>query len=370
MTSKFSLKDINLTLNPPLYSVLPDILGDMSPFLTFLLLVSALVTKALNNHELYCKAFPDLDFCQETLQRLGITPLSSTSKPSIQSVVCHDTSKDVCACGQPRCDTNEISGGKEAKPHQYPWIVRLVGECVGPCGGTLVSPRVILSAFHCTTRWRYNTESCDQSEGKRLAVLGRHKILPHRMSSYKTIPVTKVFTPPNAPLDGNDYKTHDFSLLLLKHPAKYSSKVSPICLPEPHAEFGGMKATAAGWGRTDKPSVNKKQSPVLKSVDLTVDPMEYKHKKMFGTKVSMKENQYQDPCTGDSGGPLMYYNKTTSRYVLIGTVYGAGYDCRTDKVSKFEGSENGVWNKVSAHMEWIKDTMEELGETVCKADSG
>ena len=131
MTSKFSLKDINLTLNPPLYSVLPIILGDMSPFLTFLLLVSALVTKALNNHELYCKAFPDLDFCQETLQRLGITPLSSTSKPSIQSVVCHDTSKDVCACGQPRCDTNEISGGKEAKPHQYPWIVRLVGECVG-----------------------------------------------------------------------------------------------------------------------------------------------------------------------------------------------------------------------------------------------
>ena len=66
----------------------------------------------------------------------------------------------------------------------------------------------------------------------------------------------------------------------------------------------------------------------------------------------------------------MYYNNATSRYVLIGTVYGGGYDCRTDKVSKFEGSENGVWNKVSAHMEWIKDTMEGLGETICKADSG
>ena len=66
----------------------------------------------------------------------------------------------------------------------------------------------------------------------------------------------------------------------------------------------------------------------------------------------------------------MYYNETTSRYVLIGTVQGHVYDCRMDRVAKFEGSDNGVWNKVSAHMEWIKDTMEGLGETICKADSG
>merc|ERR1719153_900462 len=158
-------------------------------------------------------------------------------------VVCYDTSKDVCACGQPQCDTKEIIGGRVAKPHEYPWIVRLVGGCVGgSCAGTLVSPSVILTAFHCTIDYlKSNTESCDHSDGKRLAVLGRHEILPHRMSSYKTIPVIKVFTPPNAGLTDNDYKTHDFSLLQLKHPAKYSSKVSPICLPEPNAEFGGMK---------------------------------------------------------------------------------------------------------------------------------
>jgi len=328
-------------------SVLPNILGDMSPLETFLLLVSALVTKALI-HE-------------------GRRAIPGIQNP--KEVVCHDTSQDVCACGQPRCDTNEISGGREAIPHQYPWIVRLVGGCAGPCAGTLVSPRVVLSAFHCTVNARKShTESCDHSDGKRLAVLGRHEILPHIMSSYKTIPIIKVFTPPNAPFTLNDDKSHDFSLLLLKHPAEYSSKVSPICLPEPHAEFGGLKATAAGWGITDY--VKKEQSPVLKSVDLTVDPVEYRHNKMFGTKLSMKENQYQDPCSGDSGGPLMYYNKTTFRYVLIGTVHGGGYDCRYDTVSNFEGSDNGLWNKVSAHMEWIKDTMEELGETICKAGSG
>jgi len=106
------------------------------------------------------------------------------------------------------------------------------------------------------------------------------------------------------------------------------------------------------------------------SVDLTVDSKEYRHKKMFGTKVSMNENQFQDPCSGDSGGPLMYYNKTTSRYVLIGTVYGGGYDCKRDRVTLFEGSNNGVWNKVSAHMWWIQNVMAGLGENVCKAGSG
>ena len=66
----------------------------------------------------------------------------------------------------------------------------------------------------------------------------------------------------------------------------------------------------------------------------------------------------------------MYYNKTTSRYVLIGTVQGHGYDCRTDDVTEFEDSTNGVWNKVSAHMEWIQETMKGLGEKICKASSG
>ena len=36
-----------------------------------------------------------------------------------------------CSCGQPFNATNEISGGKEAKAHEFPWIVRLVSGCPG-----------------------------------------------------------------------------------------------------------------------------------------------------------------------------------------------------------------------------------------------
>ena len=62
----------------------------------------------------------------------------------------------------------------------------------------------------------------------------------------------------------------------------------------------------------------------------------------------------------------MFFNETTWSYVLIGTVQGGGYDCRQNKVNTFEGSTNGLWNKVSAHMDWIKITLDSMGEQVCK----
>ena len=48
-----------------------------------------------------------------------------------------------------------------------------------------------------------------------------------------------------------------------------------------------------------------------------------------------------------------------------GTVTGYGYDCRKDSVKKIEGSDNGLWNKVSYHVTWIRQTAEEMGERLC-----
>ena len=39
-----------------------------------------------------------------------------------------------------------------------------------------------------------------------------------------------------------------------------------------------------------------------------------------------------------------------NKLCILGTVYGYGYDCRTGKISKFEGKhEEGIWNKVGSH---------------------
>ena len=64
----------------------------------------------------------------------------------------------------------------------------------------------------------------------------------------------------------------------------------------------------------------------------------------------------------------MYYNNASRAFTIIGTVNGNGYDCRENQVYEFEGSRNGLWNKVSFHMRWIQKTMERYGERVCKDD--
>ena len=120
------------------------------------------------------------------------------------------------------------------------------------------------------------------------------------INTYEKIPIIQVLAPPHAPLTDDD-RSHDFALLVLQYPAKFHNKVSPICLPEPYAEFGGQRAIAAGWGRFAKPWVNTNQSPFLRMVELSVSPKRYSHTKMFGTVLSMKEDAYQDPCSGDSG---------------------------------------------------------------------
>ena len=62
----------------------------------------------------------------------------------------------------------------------------------------------------------------------------------------------------------------------------------------------------------------RQQSKFLKRVNLRVSNTTYKHSKMFGTKVEYKRGEWQDPCAGDSGGPLMYQDPDSGRWVIIG----------------------------------------------------
>ena len=63
----------------------------------------------------------------------------------------------------------------------------------------------------------------------------------------------------------------------------------------------------------------------------------------------------------------MYFDPKIDDYVLIGTVMGLGYDCRINVEHEMEGSTNGLWNKVSAWVDWIHKEMEEMGELGCTA---
>ena len=44
---------------------------------------------------------------------------------------------------------------------------------------------------------------------------------------------------------------------------------------------------------------------------------------------------------------------------------GHGYDCRKDDTYTVEGTNDGIWNKVSAHVPWIMQIVKKYGEELC-----
>ena len=73
--------------------------------------------------------------------------------------------------------------------------------------------------------------------------------------------------------------------------------------------------------RFEENKVRNEQSEFLKEVDLTVSETRFKYKKMFGTDTEKKNGTWQDPCRGDSGGPLMYQDPGSGRWVIIGNCW-------------------------------------------------
>merc|ERR1711974_465984 len=171
-------------------------------------------------------------------------------------------------------------------------------------------------------------------------------------------------------------ETHDFAMAILEREITFTDSVRPICIPRQNMEFGGSKAIAAGWGRYKvakrKTGKVERQSLSLRDVELAVSSKKYDHYKMFGTKGTNEKGKVTDACSGDSGGPLIW-KSPAARFVLIGTVQGSGFDCRTGEFSRFEGSENGVWIK-KAMKDENKDghnsaeALEELEETANEED--
>ena len=56
-------------------------------------------------------------------------------------------------------NSNRIVGGKEAIPHSLPWQVAIFNVEIGmaACGGTILAPKFIMTAGHCTHRLEPST---------------------------------------------------------------------------------------------------------------------------------------------------------------------------------------------------------------------
>ncbi|KAJ8673253.1 hypothetical protein QAD02_004515 [Eretmocerus hayati] len=207
-------------------------------------------------------------------------------------------------------------GGIPVNELHYPYVISMFNQMNSLlCGGTIITPRIILTAAHCvdTKPTHVRTSTNDMK--------------------YKII---KTFA--HEEFDRNSL-IHDIGLLLLDNKIQDATTVS--LQQYTHSVPIGTMAYALGWGMTEHGSFSRN----LRFIEVPIVP-EQKCAQTFG-RIGFwvcTDAQHWGTCIGDSGGPLMMNG------VQIGiTSFGKG-----SVWNPCELGESAVFTRVSTYYDWIK----------------
>ncbi|XP_024874635.1 uncharacterized protein LOC112456373 [Temnothorax curvispinosus] len=232
---------------------------------------------------------------------------------------------------------------------EYPWQVAILKkdttESVYVCGGTLISPRHIITAAHCVKT----------HAGRDLrARLGEWDV-NHDVEFYPYIErdIVSVFVHPEF-YAGT--LANDIAILKLDHDVDFEKNphISAACLPDKHDDFTGTRCWTTGWGKDAFGDYGKYQN-ILKEVDVPVVSNYVCEQQMRRTRLGPTFNLHpgficaggeegKDACKGDGGGPMVC--ERHGHWQLTGIV-SWGIGCGQPNVP-------GVYARVSHYLDWIR----------------
>jgi secreted trypsin-like serine protease len=255
-------------------------------------------------------------------------------------------------------DVKIVGGHPIAEAGKYPWMVSLQSDSFGHfCGGTLIAPRVVVTAAHCI--------AAHMDDYVRIGGLDLSK----GDDGEKIRIADRVIHPKY-----DDRKFHnDIALVYLKEP----STKTPLKMNDDNA-FPAIDSMVEviGWGALHEGDWNLPDQ--LQGVELPVRDQYKCREDIIGQAAQLKEEfgddfdpakeidvnethlcagpqeGLKDSCQGDSGGPLFSTN-AKGETVLDGIVsYGLG--CARPYLS-------GFYTRVSSFTNWVGEASEKMAQS-------
>ncbi|XP_031629228.1 serine protease 30-like [Contarinia nasturtii] len=250
--------------------------------------------------------------------------------------------------------TAKIIGGQSAPYGAFPWQVEIqiynyeIGIYEHHCGGAVIGERIVMTAAHCT--------EISQQPYLHL-VIGNHDLKKFDMYE-RRFHIEAIIMHPEYRRNGP--YSNDISIVKVASNNDagilFNTHIKPICLP--HNENLPSECYISGWGAQNED--NKSMAAVLRAAAVPLLDLETcrmsdvnggRSQSILDTMICAGLLQGGvDACNGDSGGPLACEHN--NKFFLVGIVsWGSG--CA-------KKNKPGVYTRVSAYVDWIKETMNQL----------
>ncbi|KAL4807909.1 trypsin-like cysteine/serine peptidase domain-containing protein [Aspergillus unguis] len=201
-----------------------------------------------------------------------------------------------------------IVGGDDAEIAEYPYQIALLYQGSLRCGGSIISPKYVVTAGHC-------------ADGVSASSLSIRAGSTYHARGGTVVGVSKATVHPDYDADTVD---NDIAILTLEEELSFSDSIQAVDLPTSSSlPSTGTVGTATGWGALTEggnvsPNLQYVEVPVVSKSECTSDYQGFNT--ITDSMVCAGVDQGgKDGCQGDSGGPFV------SSGTLIGiTSWGNG----------------------------------------------